>query len=504
MYRAQVVASLRQAIESDAAMWALDTRLAYRWQPNAVCMPRGQAARVWRPDGPCNLGRIDCNWGMWVLDETCNRSVFTEHMFQYPRYVWAQGKLSYLLGAGRPPGYPTAATADRWARWVFDVLQLVSVAYWSTNVRANGPGIMGPSRVDNTPYLNTKGLAWENFEVLVGRAFRVQYPGATMPTLRSPDGRAMALAVDMRLWNQFSLNNGSGWQRGPDGQPLLVPPDLPRSRVSFDPVVLVTTHGPDGRGMESWPVGISRVAHNAPLLEKLTVYMRETARLAERQMWLRTRQQGDRRGTGAMEDVYWPTAEFIVAQVEAMARDIIDRSMGTILAEGLQRWNDALSMLPGDYRTALFGSLNQYQEFSRAITNSNMDMMLGGIQAGTAIIGAVAGAVNAGAGAIIAIYSALLQGFHEILKATDSYATGAGAIPPCPPIPMVRTMAQSQCNFELVGTDGTAFAVRPDTYDPAPTSDPPPLAPPSVKKGSSGPAILGGAALLALLFSMRK
>jgi len=142
----------RQVI--DQKMWTLDNA----WRPPnpgttfidaRLCVRQpevgsGITSTPWKnlPDvNACRNvdGRVfgsNCNWGYWQLTP-CSLDTAALYMFQYSRYLWAQGRLRELLA--NPPRQG-ATDPQAAADWVWLASQYISVIWWSTNVRFDGYG----------------------------------------------------------------------------------------------------------------------------------------------------------------------------------------------------------------------------------------------------------------------------------------------------------------------------------------------------------------------------
>lgn len=493
--------SIQRAIVDDDRMWNYERVYVAERRSNGVCLPRGQRARTWAPDGPCGFDRIDCAHSTYVLRVPCTPRTFNEVMFQYPRFVWAQGKLRTLLAMPPPGAYPTRATAGAYARWCWDVMQLVSVAYWSTNIRDQPAGNLGVGGFDRTPYLQrVRGRNLDEFWARVSLV-RARYGAHGVREPRNP--------ITERNWNDVA--NASGWvdaegrvtyRAGSDGA-RLAPARLPSGRASFDPVV------------GEWPLSWMRELGSRPdSLGYPRPYYSEPAPTSDFGRLVKLFEYGGERellvpvtwaGARTPETGTYLSAEGTYLFCRALAQDFVATTFASFVATGLRRWNEALLRLPFDYRANLLGGLENEQAFGQMMAESSADAVFAGIQTGLGLAAVVVQAIPAVGqivGAAIAVVQALLLGLNEILKATDSYATGAGAIPPCPPVPVIRVVDGGQtCNFDLregAGLPGTTpDPTRPLRVVLAPLHvvlSPPPEGP---KKSGAG-AVFGAAALVGL------
>lgn len=432
--------SLADAIQNDQRMWTWDTTYATKRVSNAVCIPRGQAARPWTPGGPCGLDRQDCAWSTYVLSVACAPRAFNEQMFQYPRYVWGQAKLRTLL-ASMPGAYPTRARAREWAAWMTEVLAVASAMLWATNIRDAYAGKVGfgsgtgPDVWDSTKFLSWEGAAMQRFEATV-QASRARHgahgSGPVMHFLR------------MRNWNDVA--NPSGWTRTG-----LSPAVVPRSRADFLPSISgwpLSWKNPIGTAPNS--IGVQQPVHvsvRPPTDAEALVRLIELS--PEREVLVPVSLLDIR---GRPVNGTYVGAEGLFLYCRAVAEDLTNTSFAKIVSTGLTRWREAISRLPYDYRRGLYGGLEDSAAFGNMMAEAKADEVFGGVQAGLSAVGGVLANIPvAQIGAVvIAIVQALLAALNEIFKATDSYATGSAAIPPCPPLPVIRVIEGGQeCRWDL-------------------------------------------------------
>ena len=139
----------RQKAAVDQQMWTIDqqwspphTGATFRDMRTCVRVSEvggGVETRAWRTlpdDQACRNvdGRVfspNCRWGYWEL-LPCNMQTATQFMFQYTRYLWAQGRLREMLVTKPVRGVTSPQAA---ADWVWLANQYISVMLWSTNVR---------------------------------------------------------------------------------------------------------------------------------------------------------------------------------------------------------------------------------------------------------------------------------------------------------------------------------------------------------------------------------
>lgn len=455
--QARLVSSLAASIGSDLRMWTLDASYRASRISGGMCIQRANV-RPYSPSSGCVFPyQIDCDYSTYELDVRCTPANSQGLMWQYPRYAWARAKLQNLL-ASKPEAYPTAARARAWAQWCWDVASLVSLARWSTNIRDASAGKIIPGSTgtssdvwDSTPYLlpleGPKVAAWRErtFALRTASRYGDHAAGETVFPIR------------IRNWNRA----GHGWKRDNSGAIVLSPPDLPKGKADFGPM------------MSSWPLswanplgsrpdslGVSRPYYTATRpssdFETLVDLFRFSG---ERQSFVPVTwaTPHDRRHSTAKGT--YLSAEGTVGYLTALAEDaVIDRSYAKWVSNGIKVWNDAFIRIPGDYRRNRLGSLEQFAQLSIMANEAKADEAFAAMQLGLSTAGGLVSTIPVvgwAAGLMIAVVQALLVVTNEILKATDSYATGAGAIPVCPPPPVVRVIRGGQeCDWDSSERDG--------------------------------------------------
>lgn len=423
-----LTASLQASIVSDHRMWTWDATYRTRRISNAVCLPRGGTARPWTPDGPCPADRRDCDWSTYVLDVACGPRSFNEQMFQYPRYMWGQAKLRTLLSAA-PGAYPTKAAARAWAEWMLEVMAVSSAMLWATNIRDTTPGNLGGGASDATPLLEWKGPSVARWEAQIQSA-RARYGehGARQPVM----------PLRMRNWN--TVVNRSGWSTDSLDQrkSTLAPAAVPLSRADFLPDV------------GGWPVAWKAERWEQVPADRVTFLQKLIEKTPERELLAQVTYSEARSGAA-----YYGTyvgGEGMYLYCRAVAEDLINKPFAQIVSTGLSRWRAAVNRLPYDYRRGLYGGLEDSAAFGNMMVEAKADEVFAGAQTALGTVGGILANIPvAQIGAvIIAVVQAVLAALNEIFKATDSYATGAGAIPPCPPLPIIRVIEGGrECRWDI-------------------------------------------------------
>jgi hypothetical protein len=461
--RAALMQSIDRSIYDDARMWAWDSGYAAKRSGTGFCGIRSKV-EPWSPAGECGLNRIDCNYSVYELQVRCGPEAFQTQMWQLPRYVWAQGKLRMLL-ANKPGPYFTPDKAADWASWCVEVASLISLARWSTNIRDSYAGKLRPGSTgttsdvyDSTPYLlpleGPKAKAfWDRVDMALASG-RYGEHAATTPVR----------PLTIRNLNDSAT---SGWHRdAATGRIVQAAPDIPKSKRAFAPSVL-----PEALWPVSWaePVGMrpNSIGVNQPVyvvgrpssdLDALTTLFRHSQ---ERELLVkitRRRVQGERYASGILMGTYIG-GHGLVEYLSAVAADaVIDRPYARWVAHGFKVWNDAFVRIPADLRRNLLGSLSQAAQMSMMANEAKADEVFMGTQLALSSAGAIASMVPVvgwAVGIAVAVVQALLTIMHEVLKATDSYATGAGSIPVCPPPPVIRIIAGGQeCDWDSPDRDG--------------------------------------------------
>lgn len=152
----------------DAAMWTLDQQWSGSgtWTSMKSCVRvkdfnGGFVSTPWAQlgsDGCRNwagsVANPTCLWGFWRIDR-CDLPTATELVFQFARYLWAQGRMRELLATkpGDATGWSDAAF------WAWKAAELISVLQWSTNVRFDNPNAMSGAG-DYAADLKRAGLLW--------------------------------------------------------------------------------------------------------------------------------------------------------------------------------------------------------------------------------------------------------------------------------------------------------------------------------------------------------
>ncbi|WP_053230849.1 hypothetical protein [Sandaracinus amylolyticus] len=455
-FRLALSRSLLDSIVSDQRMWTLDASYRVGRESNSMCSPKGYPSRPWAPGGRCGYFEMDCQHSIYVLDVPCTLANTNELLWQFPRYVWAQAKLRELLSNRPEASYPTPARARQWARWCWDVCELISLAVWSTNIRDAYagklvPGSSGtrPDVWDSTPYLDlSDGPKLRAFrERLAGEKTEARYGAHARSEVRMP--------TRWRLWNR--VVNGHGWKRE-SNRVFLQPPEIPRQRSDFSPVEAFWPNAwkdaigrrPDSLGFEKPYYTESPPTDRFERLVRLFELSRSPRALLVPVEYLDVRNR-PQQGT-------YLSLEGFVGYLEAAASDlVIDRPYARWVSHGLKVWNDAFMRLPGDYRRNLQGNLDFSRALATMATEAHADQYFLGAHTALSATGAVLASIPFGqiAAVGIAVVQALLTVLHEVFKALDIYAQGGGAIPPCPPPPVIRIIKGGQeCNWDDPERDG--------------------------------------------------
>lgn len=497
--------SISRSVVSDEKMWTLDAAYTAASVSAAVCTVRSEVF-PYRP-GACGSTQIGCQHSTFELAVPCTPSNSQELMWQLPRYTWAQAKLRAML-ANKPAAYPTKARAAAWAQWCLDVAALVSLARWSTNIRNSVagkliPGSSGtsPAVWDSTPYIlpieGDRAAAWQA---------RLQAARSRIGT--EYGGGPVFMPIEIRDLNTDARS-------------------LPRSKADFQPV--------DVKWPVSWRDPLGTRPNSLGVQQPYRTESRPSGTLAaltrlfelstERELLVPATFSVVSRRSSVVNGSY-VSPEGLVGYLEAVAQDaVIDRSYAKWVSHGIKVWNDAFVRIPGDYRRDMLGSLEQFAQLAVLANEAKADEAFMAMQAGLSAAGGIASTIPVvgwAAGLMIAVMQALLTLAHEILKATDSYATGAGAIPVCPPPPVLRIIRGGQaCNWDDPSRDGARVeeversivaALGPSAASTGAVTSPNAILPrydtvgssSSTAGGASGKVLLGAGALALALFSMRK
>jgi hypothetical protein len=535
--------SIRESIRSDTQMWSLDSTYRHTNVDAAVCVVRATVA-PWTPACPhqSTVGGAPfgvCDHTSFSLNVECNRANSQNLMWQYPRYVWAQAKLIQLL-ANKPEPFPTAANARLWAQWCIDVQSLISLAVWSTNIRDGRAGKLMPTgRVaditDNAPYLlpleGPKVAAWRTRMEQAIASGRYGAVTRSYGVNASSQVSVEPLHMPSRVRNLNDVR--SGWSKK-TGSWAKTPPSPPRSKASFAPIVDFwpqTWAYPLGTRPNS--LGVQHPYYTAPRptsdLDALT-YLFQHAREREslepfsyiERVGARGSYDGSTTQNFTIRAVY-ATAQGMADYLTALAQDaVIDRTYAKWVSHGIATWTNAVLRIPADIRASVMGNLEQFAAMSVLASEAKADEAFMGMQLGLSSAGAISATIPVvgwAAGLMIAVVQALLTLAHELLKATDSYATGSMSDPICPPPPVIRVIAGGQeCNWDDPHRDGlrqeelerevaamfgeraagNLFSLRIPLRVP--------LVLPgggAAAGGGGGAAVVGAGALLALFYAMR-
>lgn len=469
-----------------------------------------------------------CNWSTLLVDEDCTEEAVRRFLLQTDRFVWAQLRVQQLLRESltMPPLSPQTALA--WANWTREVYRHVSLAYWTTNIRATWQEVpLEVAEAEGIPGKFPRSwLAWDGPRVdrwreEVRGASR-EARGASRRTLADQVWDSGARFRDEPFMPGFdrlpSMDPGRSWLQADDGAPM------PRFWSDIGGIVFLPgTRNADGslapsqfaRWEEFYPTNrdsfdafddasfqqlVELYSDGAPDLVKVI----ETPSQAE--------QNAGRRRTrpfaSAEEEAAWNartrtvklTGRAVLSYVGAIAEDLVLGSYLGIVFESLDRWRTSVNLLPEYARTGdtsrAIEAVTEAQRANGAIARQRIEMA-------RAVTGVVANIVASGVGEKAAAQGPPLNAIVDLIYGIVSFAggddqavLGGSSVPFCSPTPFMRQMSQPECNSSSMLDRLSAMARRTDQQIVAASSNLPLIL--------LGVGAVASAAGLAFYFTRRK
>jgi len=417
-----------------------------------------------RKSGLCGGGGCNMTWDnnqFWSLAQACDRGVFSLVMFQQRRYMAAQLRLQRLLdlapdrrildgfdryassssqgvraacGGASPRERPT-----EWAAWCMDVLRVIGVLRWASNVTwsegtAAAPDPLVTQRVTSytggaagcvyapdcmsdafgVPRLGyVAGLApngMARFEALTGFKLwswrPIAVPFGTTAYGPSSDAALLAAAAS---WRPDPAPQRVGW-----GVPWSVAPKalgLHKSSLSFDWVTSAIPTGMDDFDAVLLPDAVFPSLLRAPTAPGLfawlsALFAEEGAPSAQLEARERTGAWWFMAKSNAGRDIALPTpaSELIIWRVLAMLRDAVATSFGQAMVAAFQNVERAIDSLPEWAKSPALADVSAaMKSIFRAGQEQSATLMAGVFSA----VGAVAAAINPIAGLVVSLVGAL-------------------------------------------------------------------------------------------------
>lgn len=475
-----------------SAMWSKDAALArsYELVDGRQCVniySDASPVTPFDPRNPCGDAAI-CNWSYWKANVTCDAQAFVNVMFQADRYQFAQTQLQALL-MNKPADSSIGMTAaqgaawrHQWADWCINVMRLVSLARWASNLR---PAMQLPL---------DQGLYAQQALTRIKGDLRVPYRVTSARNAEAADANnlcTLMMFAPRLLDAPFTSSLG-----GLAASQINVAANLPSDPGAFDPASPPVTNPAQFRqglfdfvgdapgagvvsdGHSGWDSGSPWPIEDRDLVAKGTWDIKQSpddhVRMrALMYAWFeKTLKTGYWRkidihipdGTFAGRwDHWWGTADALIELCTAWAQDTIAMPFGHFVADGLVRWLAAYEAIPPQFRILSQENINSI----RGSVNSAFSTAQG---AAGAVFGVAAGAVNVVpvigqvASAVIALIGALVQALFEFLKQLHAAAYGgaelaAACIPP-PVIRMIISDDTQACNFDPRNGQAEAVAAR--------------------------------------------
>lgn len=412
-----------------------------RWTDARICLA-GDVRPYKR--GSCGSDPI-CNWGFYNVQLACGPLNFESVLFQGPRYEWAQRRLREML-ANKPPSR-RVEHVDAWVDWTIEVLRLVSLARWTTNISTDylAPGPRAVAKA-------TEIAGWQ--------------PGPGVASKRDPRDLVVNKNLSViSLWTPRDFNH----IRYPAGAPT-----IPRQETDFDPVreydfgTVIQAAPSHQRATWPWrwipqsPGGSLRAQMRAWFLKTLSAgyWFKEPAALIRYGT-------ADCGGVSLVGHCYkesrfpfwYGTAFATIEMAEAWAQDVIERSYGDVVADSLDAFLQAYLAVPPSMRVLTNANIADIRD---AIQETAVRETMAGLGAAFGAMGAIAGAVNAAAGVVVAVAAAVLGILLEILRATNALAIGGAVLERAciasPLVRMIKSDTTNACDFDIRGGERSAEA----------------------------------------------
>lgn len=437
----QPVAPLELAPTTRAEMYGWDWAWLEqaRWTDARLCLA-GQVRPYKRDCG----GDPICNWGFYQVQQACSLETFQRVLFQGVRYAWCQAELQYLL-ANRP-ARRSPDLAPQWVDWTLRIMRAVSMARWATNISSDYLAA-GP---------RTKAAL---------KLIRGWQPGPGEPTKRA-DGDIYPSVNQhvLTLWAPRDLN----WTRYPAGAPA-----IPQTEQSFDPIRnydFNTVQRMRGDGVHAtWPwrwipqsPGTNLRAQMIAWFEQTIsagYWFKDTAALVEYPT--RADCPASLAASGgvclkqARVPFWYGTAYATVTLAEAWAQDVIERPFGRIVAESLDSFLARYQSIPPELRV---GGLSNQQitDIRGALQQVATEEAFAAFASVAGTIGTIGAAINAAAGIVVAVATAVVGLLLIILQAANAMAFGGGILEAaCITSPIVRSIPTGEsaaCDFDIRGS----------------------------------------------------
>lgn len=436
------------------------------------------------PTGGCTDDH--CKWGFWKANIPCSAQAFADVMFQSVRYTWCQTQLAALLThkPWQTPGQTIEQKASLAAQWCLDVMRLVSMARYATNVSSEYLPQWAPwTTPDRKDFLQKDiGRAQElgedlspNTQAAYDELFSYLPPGVAdsasfhhMLSIVQPkdfnktaDGRPYAPPTEKRHFDPLiaTLVQSVTRSRGAGYPPeVLVDSQKAQMATPWRSATRITAYPWPGTAREHQHFGALTPFEVMVTWFKVTLgtgYWFKKSCYAEHHHGSNPLGYDEPWESSDRIDIWYGTADALIRLCEAWARDVAETSFGTHVADGLQRYLAYMAEVPDDKRLTSMttGELNA---IAAAVNQRMVDEAAAAIGTVAAVGGAIAGAVATVpvvgwvTGLIVGLGTALATGFTALHIETRAMGTAFPGMV-CPPGPFVRMLPDdgtNACDFD--------------------------------------------------------
>jgi|694.fasta_scaffold27114_12 hypothetical protein len=439
--------------------------------------------------GGCNAP--SCAYQSWRINLPCNEQNLQAYMFQLPRFLWASNRLTQLYGSPPEPfdgltNRAIAARAWEWAIWLDEVYRAMGLLRWSANVRWElvTSKIKLPFEWGLQPYIDPDAAPHPFWGVASSADLRGDALLSRLyaePLLRSRTTAAPTMLMESPLtwaYMQAGANyhpdcrpwvNSGNMDHGGEPRQLAWPLKVPQSVADFSPRYGIWQNYATPT-MPAAPVasaGGRRITYEyqcgwgSPSWGLYMGYMNEqpyqpaggVGRFLE--MGGRSDLRPDQlcmmlADFGAV--VATPLMQVLVAKERCAAYMALQ--FGDVISAGLSAWSDMILAMPEEMRGVSAQDLEAVsQGLGQAQLNAAASYVYAGFGAAASLVTAVVpqpyGAII---GAVIAVIGLIAA---EITRAAYDLGLARPDRPPCPPPPLLRNIAEAECDFDTA-TQGVA------------------------------------------------